>query len=362
MPVIDADAHVIESEQTWDFIPASEQRHRPVFHRKGEHGATRDGWLIDGKTLGVPVALATVETMAARSRATGRDMVATTASRELADVGARVRHMDELGVDVQVLHSTLFLEQVATRPEVEVPLCQAYNRWMAEVWKQGGGRLRWTCVPPLLSVDDALDEIRFSAAHGACGVFMRPLEGDKLLIHPDFYPVYEEAQRLDLCIAVHLANANPAMCDMLAANPYPGSGFWKFRLPTIGAFQSLAMSEVPDLFPHLRFGFLEAAAQWVPYVLFDLRRRPETRPARRAATVLHDLRFYVTCQTDDDLPYLIQQGGDDWILLGTDYGHSDPSTELNAFFVLRDQCGLDRHQYEKIVDQNPATLYGLHGA
>ena len=48
---------------------------------------------------------------------------------------------------------------------------------------------------------------------------MRPLEGDKLPFHPDFYPLYEEAQRLDLAIVVHLANANPAMCDMLSANP-----------------------------------------------------------------------------------------------------------------------------------------------
>ena len=45
MPVIDADAHVIENEHTWDFIPASEQRYRPVFLRKGERGSTRDGWL-----------------------------------------------------------------------------------------------------------------------------------------------------------------------------------------------------------------------------------------------------------------------------------------------------------------------------
>src|SRR5438067_1457830 len=204
MAVIDADAHVIESEATWDFIPASDQRYRPTFLRKGERGSARAGWLID----------------------------------------------------------------------------------------------------------------------------------DKLLLHSDFYPIYEEAQRLDLAIAVHLANGNTAMCDMLSANPYPGSGFWKFRLPTIGAFQSLAMSQVPDLFPKLRFGFLEAAAQWVPYVLFDLRRRPEAPAGRHAATVLRDIRFYVTCQTDDDLPYLMQQAGEGWILLGTDYGHSDPSTELNAFRVL----------------------------
>ena len=30
MPVIDADAHVVETEHTWDFIPPSDQHLRPV--------------------------------------------------------------------------------------------------------------------------------------------------------------------------------------------------------------------------------------------------------------------------------------------------------------------------------------------
>ena len=30
MAVIDADAHVVESERTWDFIPDEMQVHRPV--------------------------------------------------------------------------------------------------------------------------------------------------------------------------------------------------------------------------------------------------------------------------------------------------------------------------------------------
>jgi len=41
---------------------------------------------------------------------------------ELLDIDARLAHMDELGVDIQVLYPTLFLRPVTTRAEVEAAL------------------------------------------------------------------------------------------------------------------------------------------------------------------------------------------------------------------------------------------------
>ena len=34
-------------------------------------------------------------------------------------------------------------------------------------------------------------------------------------------------------------------------------------------------------------------------------------------------RVYVTCQTDDDLDYVLGYAGEDNLVIGTDYGHSD---------------------------------------
>jgi hypothetical protein len=65
--------------------------------------------------------------------------------------------MDEMGIDIQVMYPTIFIQQVTDKPEFEVPICKAYNRWMADVWKQGNGRLRWVCVLPLLSLPDSID-------------------------------------------------------------------------------------------------------------------------------------------------------------------------------------------------------------
>ena len=48
MPMIDADAHVIETEQTWDFMDERDSKFRPVLITP--YNDKREFWLIDGKT------------------------------------------------------------------------------------------------------------------------------------------------------------------------------------------------------------------------------------------------------------------------------------------------------------------------
>ena len=67
-----------------------------------------------------------------------------------------IRRMDELGVDVHILYPTIFLRPLTRRPEAEVAMCRSYNRWLADIWRQGGGRLRWVVVPPVMSLDKAV--------------------------------------------------------------------------------------------------------------------------------------------------------------------------------------------------------------
>ena len=48
MPTIDADAHVVESEHTWDYMDKADQKYRPLIVRpRGEGGG--EYWYIDGK-------------------------------------------------------------------------------------------------------------------------------------------------------------------------------------------------------------------------------------------------------------------------------------------------------------------------
>src|SRR5438477_10034617 len=214
MPVIDSDAHVVETEHTWDFIPQEGQKYRPVIvSPHGEEG--RQYWMVDGKIRGLARQVINAQQFAALSERAGRRMDTPQDTREMENVDARVAHMDELGIDVQVLYPTIFIGPVADKPQWDVPICQGFNRWMADIWQRGNDRLRWVCMPPLLDREAAIEELRFSKAHGACAVFMRGVEKDRLLHDPYHYPIFEEAQRLDLAIGVHIAYGTPAYGDLL---------------------------------------------------------------------------------------------------------------------------------------------------
>ena len=46
-------------------------------------------------------------------------------------------------------------------------------------------------------------------------------------------------------------------------------------------------------------------------------------------------------------------------MLGTDYGHHDPSAEINAFTLIQKRDDLSPEARRKIVDANPRALYAL---
>jgi hypothetical protein len=64
-------------------------------------------WQVDGKIRGLqPQSLSEME-LAERSRKSGKNIVTPQAAREMDDVELRLKDMDRLGIDVQVLHNTL---------------------------------------------------------------------------------------------------------------------------------------------------------------------------------------------------------------------------------------------------------------
>jgi predicted TIM-barrel fold metal-dependent hydrolase len=358
MLTIDADAHVLETERTWDYLDPDDRKYRPLLvSPRGETKGER--WMIDGKLRGLRPPSLSEQELARQTERTGRDVVTTQASRQMDDVELRLHDMDRLGIDIQVLHNTIAIEQISDRPEVDLALCRAWNRWLADIWQQGGGRLRWSMLPPLLHIPDALDEMRTAKANGAVAVCMRPVEGNRLLVDPYFYPIYQEAESLDLPIAVHIANGNPPILDLFRSPYQQGGGFGAFRIPTVMACQQILTSELPQQFPRLRWGFIEASAQWVPWVVADAKERYAVSGRPVLDMPLEACRVYVTCQTNDDLPFVLKHAGEDQIVIGTDYGHFDASSELDAITILKNSKEIPEPTIAKIVEANPKALYGL---
>ncbi len=349
MGAIDSDAHVVECEKTFEYIDPEYfdlkprvmvQKTTDVIQKDNEGFAQKEFWVIDGR-------------IQPKEGNIGHNT--TKESREMANVQVRLDHMDELNIDVQVLYPTVFLRAWTQDPSVEYALCKSYNRWLADIWKSAPDRLKWVVMPPLTNIEKSIEEMEFAKANGAVGVFLRGLECERRLDNPYFFPIYKKAEELDLPMCFHSGNNSFMVRDIYASE----AGFGRSKLPVVSAFHSLLMAGIPAKFPKLRWGFVEVSAQWIPYALNDLSIRMKRKGKRMSKTIMADNNFYVACQVTDDLGYVLEYAGEDNLVVGTDYGHSDTSTEIEALRKIKDDGKIPASVADKILDANARALYGL---
>ncbi len=362
MRVVDADSHIDENEETWSHMREWERPFVPRTVVLGDgnpaSGGTRYWQFFDGLTR---------ERRIRDDQRTGT----TLATRELLDVNERLRHMDELGVDVHVIYPTAFLTALTARADVDVALCRSYNRWLADKCAQSNGRLRWVAMIPVLNMPATLDEVSWAKEHGAVAVMKKGVDvGSRVAGDPYFYPLYERLAGLDLAVCIHAASGEPS-ANYLVSKSF--SGMWPQVLPIAAACSSLLAAGVPDKFPTLRTGFIEAGSSWVPYILDDYWARKDRQSApEMAGRITLDMgrrrdlfvksRFYVAYQVQEDLDYLLRLGLEDCLVIGTDYTHADQSADIGMLKAMQERADrgeVSRTVVQKMLDDNPRRLYGL---
>src|SRR5438552_19022580 len=100
MPVIDADAHVIENESAWDYVLESERQFRPKIVGAANGDPSVDLWLIDGGLM-------------PRSNV---EKKLPQAAREMTELSIRIRHLAALNVDLQLIYATICILAAERRP------------------------------------------------------------------------------------------------------------------------------------------------------------------------------------------------------------------------------------------------------
>ena len=216
-------------------------------------------------------------------------------------------------------------------------------------------------------MDAALDELSFAKDHGACGVLKKgDREADHLVWDEYFFPLYAEAERLDLPICFHQGTARVVLAESTGSSPE--TDFLDQKAPAINGIASLVSRDIPQLFPALRFGCIEVGASWVPLVDHMYRRRVANRAARDnvelqpIGDVFAANRIYASCEVDEDFPMLLRYISEDNLIVGSDYGHNDPSQEhwfVTKLLDLAEQGVLSNAAAQKILWDNPQRFYGL---
>lgn len=118
----------------------------------------------------------------------------------------------------------------------------------------------------------------------AASIFIRGMEWDLPITHPMFWPIYQEAERQDLVMALHIGFGSPSISRLFEGLPggasdrlpfvHPlGAGLLSGQLSQY-AFTSVLNSTLLSDFPRLRWAVLETGSEWiVPAVWAASRRR-----------------------------------------------------------------------------------------
>ena len=361
--IIDADTHVAESDAMWNMIDKEMYPRRPVLLKSPEdtlYGPRNAFWLIDGHIFPKPNGKGSFRliTPSASKLETSRGDIHL-AYREMTDIAGRLQDMDKLGVEMQIVFPTLFLIYLTDDAALEVALCRAYNRFLAQACAKSGGRIKWVVIPPLKSTEESVKELKWARDNGAVGVFFRGIEGSWTLDNPYLFPVYQAANDLELPICIHTGAGCPAFLDLFDVER--NHTFGHSRIQPLMAFRDLIANKIPEQFPKLKFGFIEASAGWVPFLLHILKRLFKERwKFSSDRDMFREYRIFVACEADEDVNYIARFTGEDQLLIGSDYGHQDPSEERQLVAAMRAREDIPRELTDKILFDNPKKFYPLN--
>jgi len=284
-----------------------------------------------------------------------------------ADPKARVADLDLEGIDVQVVIGSLGLALSALPDhDFAAAMARACNNYYADFCSVVPDRLKCMATLPLQDIPASVAEMnRATRELGHVGIIMPPNVNGKNLDHPDFYPIYETAEQLNLPIAVHWGNgAYLTAAGVERFDTHFMAHAFGHPFEQIIALTCLICGGVIEQFPRLRFAFLEAGCGWLPYWMQRLHEHYERRTAEVPLMKKEPVEYllsgscYLAAEPDEGmLPAVIDAFGDDFILFGSDYPHTDSKFPDSVKFV-RERDDVPEASKEKILS-NGARFLGL---
>ncbi len=177
-----------------------------------------------------------------------------------------------------------------------------------------------------------------------------------------FWPVYEEAAKLDCALAVH-----GGCYGDLGFNTYtvfPATRALGMPVPLAIAATGMIVDGVFDEFPSLRVGFLEGGTSWIPMVLDRLERELEyggLRIRRKPVDYFRSGKMFVSCEGNEKaLAYAIERVGSGPFMFASDFPHEisldNCLEEINE--IVERQDLRDEHK-EVILGANARHFYKI---
>jgi len=273
----------------------------------------------------------------------------------MSDTKERIARMDAMGVDMQVLSSSL-VHQVTywAEPRESLRLERKLNDQMAEVAAANPARLIGLGGVPLAAPELAVGELaRCMTELGLAGVGISTTARDMELGDARLRPFWAKAEELGAVVYIHPAgNTSERFAKWYLWNSI-GQAFEEAM-----AIASLFYEGILDAFPTLKI-CLSHGGGYMPYYMGRIARNYVEKPAtrvhmRKSPAEYLRMLYYDSCVYETEvLEALVRRVGVDRVVLGSDYPVGEPDP---IGFV--DKSALPAADREAIIGANAARLFG----
>ncbi len=371
--IYDADAHAMMSPGMWETLPAEHavRRPRPVrVNDSLDMGRWTNGWLVEGQII--PHAIGpgsqpgneparVLQAFGASSSSPDFPL----SSFDLSDPEARLRSLDSMGIDHQMLFPTTLYARMTSDPGLEAALFRSYNRYIGRQCNAVSRRLKWAGLLPLRDAKEGCEAVEEMRRLGATAAVVYGTAGDRLLCDPHFTPVWDALHHAGLPLCVHMGMSYPPFAEvcrgLLDAHAIGMS------LPAMMAFVAIVGHGMLDRYPKLKVIFLEFGAEWIFYMVgrldhylpIDRSQMPiKTEvPQKTIEEYVKSGKVFLAGEADDRmLAQEIELLGEDQLLYSSDLPHGEG--RHNAAQVLLDRNDLTETQKRKILYDNAVKFFG----
>lgn len=384
LKLIDADSHYTEPLDLWTKRAPAKYKDRVPQVR--EHTDGRNYWFIDDKLAHKDSGVSFVDLDGNKVPYYDADMLGGAPRGRVHpasyDATARLEMLDEMGIYAQIVYPNLLgfatptLIQTLDR-EFAYTIVQIYNDAMAEWQEEGGNRLLPQAVIPFWNIEQSVKESIRVKELGLTGVTMAGephLGGLPDLGQPDWNPLYEVLEDLELPIDIHIGARNVELGADGPGASWPslperaGKPVRSVQIELANArfVANIVASDILIRYPKLNWVSVESGIGWIPFVLervdYEYREEfpgmgePELPPARE----MFQRGVYGCFWFEDAGPVdLVERIGEDNILWETDFPHPTslyPNPVERSEEKLKD---VEPRILRKIMQDNAAKLYKI---
>ena len=184
------------------------------------------------------------------------------------DVTLTKRWMDAMGIDIVMLFPTPMLTLSLTpRPEVEVALARAYNRWLCERILAEEPRIKASLYLPASDAEAMYKVVKdFAGIKGVAGF---------TFLTPRFKPVYDNSfiktyalmEEMGLPLVFHAGLFWGRDKAMNTCNRFIAAHALGFSWSSILHCTNWLVNGMPERFPKLKTIWVESGLAWVPFLM-----------------------------------------------------------------------------------------------